>query len=554
MNSIKYLIPVALIIGLYFYFTITSGSNIPQAYIGNEIEDILLSSDLDADFYHFTESNGFLVDTTLDRSSRIEANSVLLSKSNKGAIEIGVENLDELKTSNLYQLKVFIDEGLSDKIKIDPDTINIVLDALNSGVQIDTVNFSTNEFSGDTVITNGKINVNKIYEKLKVDSSDYIHVYLFEDSQFFNTANAVSLKSIDDDRDDLVVILGNAYLLESPYLFAHELFHGLGLTHHNEVYESCDSISNSNRFQVFNVMNESNIGCSRRLSARQIMMLNSDSYFPKLKKDIRFPEDGTCNCNYEGLGGEVERYLNSFDRNIDDTPLVGDDEAFLKKISDLGGNIFPDDIKNVIRGNYEAESLELFGNVLSNYVDDRLEVHEKLRMYNLCRWLKENAEINGDSMVTNFWKLNPDSLIINMVEYYTEAQKEFCIFKCGGNQNTCESQVFNCDTCSEDLEKIRYSKEVRRDSTNGQDVIFNMADLSSLSNEENYFGAIVANYFKKDSARLNSLYGIEFNKKALLPKGGSSQNAPIGQSKPSKSYKKQIKKPQPNKSNKQNKQ
>ncbi|MFT6334729.1 MAG: hypothetical protein ACJATI_001474 [Halioglobus sp.] len=512
MKYLKYIIPIVLILGAYFFYSSasSSSSNVRQTVDKSELEQIFYNGNfgiINDDLYYFEKDSLGLDSTLISDTTSIVSGDVLLSKNNTGAIKIGKSKVDRLLDSEKLLVKVTIDSSLVGVVKLDSleSHTNRVLKTLNSGFQIDTISIDFEGYISE-IHTNGKINTNKLYDKLGVRGSDTIHVYLFESSEFFNTANAIALNSIDDDEKDLIVILGNAYLLESPYLFAHELFHGLGLTHHNEVYTGCatDS-SNVSRFSVFNVMNESNIGCSRRLSARQIMILNGQSYYPKLKKDILFPEeDENCNCHYDSLGNEIERYLNSFDKNIDDTPLVGDDEAFFNKISSLADSIMPSEIEEPIRLNYQAESREMFSGIVNiPYVEKRLEIHRKLRMYNLCRWLKENAELKGVKITDDFWKLNPTGLINNMVKYYSESQKEYCAFNCKGYGNNCESEILNCDKCVIEGDVVPRVHGVRLDSTSIEGKLHVKYSISNKSKAENAFVNIVANHFNSFDIKID---------------------------------------------------
>lgn len=499
------IIVVAILLGLFYFFRKQVSVDMEEVNISDLLKENIDTSDL----YFYSDLGSILKDSVLRSNMLCKENDVLLSKSNRGAVLIGTNDITNLSSTRKIEIELFIDPALEnsrfqDTVSIKRE-LNKVLSLLNSGIQI---NFIHSEIHPLPQKTNGKINTNSLIRDIPYQSESAFIVCLFNDSEFFNTANAVALQAIDDSGKKKNIIFGNGYLLESPYLFAHELFHCLGLTHHNEMYSQCQE----SEISLSNVMNESNIGCSRKLSARQITIMNTKNYVPKFDEDQLFPEGDSCLCHFDGLNSEIEQYLNSFDRNIDDTPLVGDDEAFFSTVDSLKNDIFPSLRKLTVQKNYTAESKELYGDVDSlGYVTRRLAVHKKLRMYNFARWLKENLELYGHELPDDYWKLEPDSLIKRALEYHASTQMEFCENHCNGGKCP-ESDYFNCETCDKVKAELDENSDVERGSSKYFELRKNkFMRYSLVSKELNSFGAIIADYYPEKLNEIEKNYGFDFS-------------------------------------------
>lgn len=372
---------------------------VPQAYSSAELSDLRIT---EASHYLYRDSLGIKLKAT-DRDSML-TDDVVLSKDNQGAILIGKSEILDLKT-NVIDIDIVVDNSIGD-IEVNQAWINSVLSKLNTGLQV-RLTLTNSDLS--SVETDGKRNTDKLAADLNPQKK--YTAYLFESSSFFSTANAVSIRVNERTDSEKVLILGNAYLLQSPYLFVHELLHGFGLTHHNEMYEMDAPCAHSNAEHMtpfFNVMHESNVGCARRLAGRQIMILNEDTYFPPVVGDPLFPDDNACGCNFTGLGNPIERYLNGFDTNIDDTALSGDDVMLLDYLATSNGNILPLLIETVLRENFTAEAMEL-GIASASYVDLRIETLKLQRTYNLSRWIRENMEVRGIAVSDTNWNMTFDA-------------------------------------------------------------------------------------------------------------------------------------------------
>lgn len=409
---------------------------VPQAYSSAELSDLRI---IEASHYLYRDSLGIKLKAT-DRDSML-TDDVILSKDNQGAILIGKSEILDLKT-DVIDIDIVVDNSIGD-LEVNQAWINSVLSKLNTGIEV-RLTVTNSDLS--SVVTDGKRNTDKLVEDLNPQNK--YTAFLFESSSFFHTANAVAIRVNERTDSEKVLILGNAYLLQSPYLFVHELLHGFGLTHHNEMYEMDAPCAHSNVEHMtpfFNVMHESNVGCARRLAGRQIMILNEDTYFPPVVDDPLFPDDNACGCNFTGLGNPIERYLNGFDTNIDDTPLVGDDVMLLDHLATINGDILPLQIETVVRANFTAEAAEL-GIANASYVDLRIETLKLQRTYNLSRWIRENMEAKGIAVSDTNWNMTfgPDDIL----EFNTlvdmsleEIAENQCVMGCSvmmGGEEICD--------------------------------------------------------------------------------------------------------------------
>ncbi|MDF1698024.1 MAG: hypothetical protein P1U56_19410 [Saprospiraceae bacterium] len=318
---------------------------------------------------------------------------VFTDDSNFGGGLAGESNF--FSKTDTINFDIHIDSSLTDNWKEyekSVSVINIILRNLKSGyaVKFNLVD-STRNLSKYS--TEGRLNQNNIFEALgESPAKDQIgegefKLFLFKDSKFFNTANAVCLPHGKNS-----YIFGDGNLLYSPMLFIHELGHALGLTHYNiKPYEGCNS---------YNVMHESNIGCALHFTRRQIMMAHSGRYVPPMKDE---EQPRACDCNHDRINSIEEEYLNSIDRNIDDTPIVSN---YLTMFSDVyieelkNGNLDVD-VENSLLENFGKEWDSIIvnspGTSRAEYISDRLDVHKKLRRNNLIRWIREIDMANNPS-------------------------------------------------------------------------------------------------------------------------------------------------------------
>ena len=329
------------------------------------------------------------------------------------------------------------------------DWTNAILNSMNAGFVIDTM-FDTFVLDNiDSLNTNGRVNTDNIINDLNrflvdaqhmkgVEGLSKIVVLLFNDSEFFNTANAIAI-----NHGERHYIFGDAELLLTPMIFLHELGHSFGLTHANDTIDMCGN--------MYNIMHETNIGCTAGFSARQLALMATKTYIPRTK-EFYYPVIEKCACGLRGNehNKEVEDYLNSIDRNIDDTPLVGDHFS-LDKMLDEGpvqqGSMFFDNYKEEYKRYIDLAETEY-------YASQRLESHMKLRENNLMRWLNHNRESVGLTMVSMADLQLPDSLYMAVREY-KDRREAMGMSNCQEDASSCESRLACLNKDFTDLESIQ---------------------------------------------------------------------------------------------------
>lgn len=437
-----------------------------------------------ADYYYYE-----LRDDTIRKvhglkdNALVSENYYLVSKNNMGCGQVNVDPNPNIIT---LHMEVIIDNTFRQDPDFNVDTtidvglINKMLSKLNFGYEIviDTTYFSDELQHIDT---DGKINQDNIFSVIpqNVDLVDW-HIYLFNRSDFFNTANAITLQN-----DSEKYILGDGHLLLTPMLLIHEMGHALGLTHSNEIYgEEC---------RYYNVMHESNIGCARYLSHRQFFIAHTDRYIePFIEQDIQ-DSLSRCDCERNGMDNNAERYINSFDRNIDDLPIVDDYATLFNKYKFelTTPDALDTNIQNSLTANYLKEwelMVKGYGPMDSvTYVQRRLETHKKLRKNNLARWLIHTQEELG---------------ILDTSQYYFDRDFAFYEEEFVKLRNaSCEdihNEIYNLSSCLRALkEKLKIWKpegELPIDTSSYEcfDQIFGLpresAGFSSRSEIQNNIG------------------------------------------------------------------
>lgn len=348
------------------------------------------------------------------------------------------------------------------------DTLNILLSKSKFGcnVKLKNIRIQANELS--KIKTQGAINTNNIITDLKdnnlFEEDFHYHIYLFDQSEFFNTANAITLKS-----EDHRIIMGDKDLLKTEMLFLHELGHAFGLTHNNENYSNC-SMDAQNQC-LYNVMHESNIGCSRIFTYRQSLIATHGGWIPPIHDDTGGILD-ICTCFTEPNSDKklFEDFVNSFDKNIDDTPAV-DNLAALENYykEEISKDSLDPKIAERLKNNYGQEFDYYFtlNPKIDNrtlYINKRLKSHKKLRKNNLLRWLNHEREktalpianisdlIDGTEPIENYFK---ETFDLRSKDLIAQLEKHNAIIQ-------QKPDPINCDVCKNDynwisLEEITYA-------------------------------------------------------------------------------------------------
>lgn len=303
-----------------------------------------------------------------------------------------------IKLDSLEVIKVMVYGTEFGNLKTIEQNLNILLLKTRFGCQVILDSFPDTKNVLDEILTEGKINTNNIIHSLDsfeiIDNTADFHIYLFNKSEFFNTANAITLKS-----DDFRIIMGDKDLLQTEMLLLHEMGHAFGLTHNNEYYEDCD---------LYNVMHESNIGCSRIFTYRQSLMTTHQTWIEKVDKDQGGMPTDVCKCAKE-TDPKIDLYeafVNSFDKNIDDTPaadniaLLG--KHYLIEIKSKSPSLTVLDRLSINYGNEYDYYFEGTGTltIRGDYIKKRVTTHKKLRRNNLLRWLNNERAKTGLKMET----------------------------------------------------------------------------------------------------------------------------------------------------------
>lgn len=418
---------------------------------------------------------------------------------------------DVVKDSNLsmerdtFKLSIVTSQSILDSADMHVHWTNSLLHSMNVGFVIDTV-FDTVVLDNiDSLNTNGRLNTDNIISELNsflidkgnatgVEDLNSIVVLLFNDSDFFNTANAIAI-----NHGKRHYIFGDAKLLVTPMIFLHELGHSFKLTHANGSIQKCGS--------MYNIMHESNIGCSAGFTARQLALMSIDKYIGP-SEEIYYPDSGPCLCRntFNYFSTDVEEYLNSIDRNIDDTPLVGSHDIFGSQyLRDI------DEHSGTFRGHYEEEYKRYFGSpVNNNYVNDRLDSHLRLRTNNRNRWLNHNRESVGLPMVPLALLGNPDSLALIYKEYDDRVKGQFV---CNERNVSCDSKLA-CLT--EENSALKKKRRILSSSVDQLDNIneINAATIDSLNNQIRELIALVRS-MKNESSDKDNLIILEKELKKL---------------------------------------
>lgn len=354
-----------------------------------------------------------------------------------------------------YKLTIVTSKKIFDSgANMNLDWTNSLLRSMNAGFVIDDTDIDLVELDNiDSLNTNGRVNTDNIIAELdsflimakkgrKVDNLNDIVVLLFNDSEFFNTANAIAINHGEKQKQKHY-IFGDADLLVTPMIFLHELGHAFNLTHSNDTIQTCGT--------MYNIMHESNIGCTAGFTARQVALMSIDKYIGTTE-EVYYPDVNPCHCSNVNdiFSNDIEKYLNSIDRNIDDTPLVGMHEI-LEYVSD---SFIQDSIiyESIFRTNYEDEFKRFINPVLDPaYVNQRVNSHFKLRRNNLMRWFNHNRESIGLPMVSMANLRNKDSLNVAVSEYNIRIDKVIN-FDCSENEGNCESLLICLENRIRNLE------------------------------------------------------------------------------------------------------
>jgi hypothetical protein len=365
-------------------------------------------------FLYYKYNDGVL---SLDsgNSTKISGNYYALSKRNGGGVHMNDFDVTQV-SPQIINVALYWDSNINSNTNItaeyeaEKNTINTILKNLNIGYQIELEVRTKNL---DNINTKGGRNKENVFKDLDIEfSEDSTYVLLFDEGDFFSTASAICMFN-----GDVPVIFGDADLMKSPMIFIHELGHSFGLTHSNTKIEKNGCIKRREKDCVaFNFMHESNIGCSYHITNRQILIAKDDQYIPEIINDITNTD--TCSCNRANLDNIVEGYINSLDRNIDDTPVVGNFDKFFE--TNYKNELLTGDLDSTIevglRSNYgrEFDVLVKVGNKTA-YVEKRLEVHKELRKNNLARWLEHYAEDQGVEILSGQSFYTGDSLFYDSI-------------------------------------------------------------------------------------------------------------------------------------------
>lgn len=305
--------------------------------------------------------------------------------------------------------------------------INQFLQNMNTGMQVSLRNYKTLDLS--QAKTFGYLSNDNVAANVGFSGDEEITgVYLFDNSGFMAEANAVAIPFHEGS-----IILGDENLMNEPVLFIHELGHTLGLTHHLGLVSDCTNPDNTGN--MTNVMHEDNIGCVRGLTARQILLMQTGEYVSPFKEDVYYPRGHSCNCNASILRNYVLEYLVNFDHFIDNTGIVGNDEALRKAFKQRLSNAQWEALK----ANYAIEYDGLYNTNLKkskevliskeDYVANRVKTTKNLMENNLTRWIAENLEAQdknslGDKVRTLIGKEGANKSLPEEVMNYLNGDDE----------------------------------------------------------------------------------------------------------------------------------
>lgn len=283
------------------------------------------------------------------------------------------------------------------------DTTNLqivdeILTQLHIGTRLAVFKNKLADLSG--ISTADTMNVENIIEVIKnttrfdrtsvFDEEAKLHIYLFDRSSFFKTANAIAFESGDHK-----FIFGNARLFRSSMLFVHELGHVLGLNHSKESYGQC-----------FNIMHESSIGCAKFLHPRQSLAASTGVLIGSVTDTtIVFPTGNTeCTCLTSRIyNSELDIYLNARDQGIEDEPLIGNleglEEAYNAIVLDSSRTLDAQFIDNF---NAEADYFLSDPGQKAYYVQESAKAQKVLQINNLLRLMSATVEKLNPSAGTDF--------------------------------------------------------------------------------------------------------------------------------------------------------
>lgn len=335
---------------------------------------------IDQGYMLYTTGDTLRVEPYKKNTTKRQDNSFLVSKDALAFLET------EIYTDVAADVEIVKDNNLQ--------IIDTILTKLHLGIRLNVLKNKIADLSG--ISTADTMNVENIIEILKdtipnsqtsvFDPEAKLHIYLFDRSSFFKTANAIAFESGEHK-----FIFGNAHLFKSSMLFVHELGHVLGLNHSKEEYGQC-----------FNIMHESSIGCAKFLHPRQSLAASTGVLIGSVTDTaIVFPEQNSdCTCLTSRIyKSKLDVYLNARDQGIEDESLVGNleglEEAYNAIVVDTSRILDSQFIKNFIA---EAEFFLSSPIEQAYYVNESRKAQKVLQKNNLLRLMSATIE-----------KLNPSA-------------------------------------------------------------------------------------------------------------------------------------------------